>query len=84
MMAGLELSTIITIAYASCYTFVFLLTSIYCLWELKQNHQKEQSNTHQGYTNTNILISVFHDYNRYKMREPCFNTHNHLHRQSRN
>ena len=41
-MARLELSTIITIAYATIYAIVFLATSIYCLWELKQQRTIQQ------------------------------------------
>eukprot|EP01084_Bolivina_argentea_P277183 473148_1 len=51
-------STIITIVYASTYALLFIATSIYCLWELKQtNSHKEEIKT-QNAINNQLYINI--------------------------
>ena len=46
-MAKWALSTITSVVYAATFGVVFLFTSIYCLWEVKQEYKQKQAYTHQ-------------------------------------
>ena len=50
-MAKWALSTMISVVYAATFGVVFLFTSIYCLWEVKQEYKQKQASIHlqQGF-----------------------------------